>query len=217
MTIIELELLSDDLTETEKFYKKILGLEPYRREEDKTRIFFMVGGTKLIFKKSDNVKPVYHFAIDVPTNRFFDSHDFVKSLIPIIPANGDDIANFVNWDAKSFYFYDNNGNILEFITRYPNKEYYREAFSSRCYIGISEIGLVTNNVPELAGILKNEYGVPIFHRQPAADNFTASGDDCGLFILVEKNRDWFPTTIKAKAFSTRVVFMEGGNVSHIIT
>ena len=216
MTIIELELLSDDLTETEKFYKKVLGLEPYRKEE-KTRIFYNVGGTMLIFKKSENLKPVYHFAIDVPTNRFFDSHDFIKSLVPLLPADGDDIANFVNWDAKSFYFYDNNGNILEFITRYPNKEYYREAFCSKCYVGISEIGLVTNNVPELADILKEEYGVPIFFRQPRRDDFTVSGDDCGLFIIAAKDRDWYPTAVKAKHFSTRVVFMDQGNVSHIIT
>jgi len=215
MHIIELELLSDDLTETEKFYKKVLGLEPYMKE-DKTRIFFAIGATKLIFRKSDNLKPVYHFAIDVPTNRFFDAHDYIKELTSIIPADGDDIANFVNWDARSFYFYDNNGNILEFITRYPNKEYYREAFTNKCYVGISEIGLVTNNVPELADILKKEYGIPIFKRQPRSEKFTVSGDDRGLFIIVSKDRDWYPTTIKAKAFSTRVLFMDQGNVGHII-
>ena len=215
MQIIELELLSDDLTETEKFYKKVLGLEPYMKE-DKTRIFFTIGATKLIFRKSDNVKPVYHFAIDVPTNRFFDAHDHIKSLTPILPADADDIANFVNWDAKSFYFYDNNGNIVEFITRYPNKEYYREAFSSKCYVSVSEIGLVTNNVPELADILKNEYGVPIFKRQPRKDNLTVSGNDTGLFIIAAKDREWYPTPIKAKAFSTRVLFIDEGNVEHII-
>ena len=215
MHIIELELLSDDLTETEKFYKKVLGLEPYMRE-DRTRIFFTIGATKLIFRKSDNLKPVYHFAIDVPTNRFFDAHDYIKELTSIIPANGDDIANFTNWDARSFYFYDNNGNILEFITRYPNKEYYREAFSSKCYVSVSEIGLVSNNVSEMADLLKTEHGVPIFTRQERSDQFTASGDDCGLFIIVAKDRDWFPTAVKAKHFSTRVVFIDQGNVGNII-
>jgi len=215
MQIIELELLSDDLTETEKFYKKVLGLEPYMRE-DRTRIFFNIGSTKLIFRKSDNVKPVYHFAIDVPTNRFFDSHDHIKEHTAILPVEGDDIANFINWDAKSFYFYDNNGNIVEFITRYPNKEYYREAFSYKCYVGISEIGFVTNNVKELADILEDEYGVPIFKRQPRNENFTVCGNDTGLFIIVAKDRDWYPTAIKAKAFTTRVLFMDQDNVGHIV-
>jgi len=215
MLIIELELLSDDLTETEKFYKKVLGLEPYLKE-DKARIFFMIGATRLIFRKSENMQPVYHFAIDLPTNRFFDAHNFVQQHTAILPADGDDIANLVTWDAKSFYFNDNNGNILEFITRYPNKEYYTGTFSSKCYISISEIGLVTNNVPELADMLKTEYGVAIFNRQARGESITVLGDDCGLFIIAVKNREWFPTTVKAKAFSTRVVFIDQGNVGHIV-
>jgi len=215
MNIIELELLSDDLGETEKFYKKVLGLEPYLKE-DKSILFFHIGSTKLIFRKSDNLKPVYHFAIDVPTNRFFDAHNAIKKHTEILPVEGDDIANFTNWDAKSFYFKDNNGNILEFITRYPNKEYYEDAYSSKCFVSISEIGLVTSNVKELADTLKDEYGIPIFSRQPRGDEFTVSGDDCGLFIIAAKNRDWFPTTIKARSFTTRILYIDKGNVGYIV-
>jgi catechol-2,3-dioxygenase len=214
MQIIELELLSDDLAGTERFYKKVLGLDPYMRE-DRTRIFFNIGFTKLIFRKSEDVKPVYHFAIDVPTNRFFDSHDFIKQHADILPVNGDDISNFINWDAKSFYFRDNNGNILECITRYPNREYYRDAYSYKCFVGISEIGLVTNNVPELADTFITEYGLPVFHRQPRADKFTVLGDDSGLFIITAREREWYPTTIKAKTYSTRVLYLDQGNIGHI--
>jgi catechol-2,3-dioxygenase len=214
MQIIELELLSDDLAGTERFYKKVLGLDPYMRE-DRTRIFFNIGFTKLIFRKSEDVKPVYHFAIDVPTNRFFDSHDFIKQHADILPVNGDDISNFINWDARSFYFKDNNGNILECITRYPNREYYRDAYSHKCFVGISEIGLVTNNVPELADTFITEYGLPVFHRQPRADKFTVLGDDSGLFIITARDREWYPTTIKAKTYSTRVLYLDQGNIGHI--
>ncbi|KGO94605.1 VOC family protein [Flavobacterium subsaxonicum] len=215
MNIIELELLSDDLAETEKFYKKVLGLEPYLKE-DRSILFFNVGSTRLIFRKSDNIHPVYHFAIDMPSNRFFDSHNSIKQNTAILPVEGDDIANFTNWDAKSFYFNDNNGNVIEIITRYPNKAYYNEAYSSKAFVAISEIGLVTSNVPELADTLKNEYGIPIFHRQPRGKKFTVSGDDCGLFIIVEKNRDWYPTTVKARSFTTRVLYMDNGNVGYIV-
>lgn len=214
MNIIELELLSDDLTGTEKFYKKVLGLGASFTEKD--GLFFQVGFTKLIFRKSVNVKPIYHFAIDVPNNRFFDAHHFIKQHVPIIPVEGEDIANFVNWDAKSFYFYDNNGNIVECITRYPNRAYDDEAFSSRSFISISEIGLVTNSVTELADTLAKEEGVPIFKRQPRTDTFTASGDDEGLFIIALKGRDWYPTHIKSQSFRTRVIFMQDGEIEHIV-
>lgn len=216
MHIIELELLSDNLAETEKFYRKVLGIEPSKKE-DNTRIFYTIGATRLIFRKSENLKPFYHFAIDLPTNRFFDAHDFIKQHADILPADGDDIANFINWDAKSFYFYDNNGNIVEFITRYPNKEYYKEPFSSNCYVSVSEIGLVTSDVRQLAGQFKAEFGIPIFHRQPPRDELTVSGNDDGLFIIAVKDRHWYPTTVKAKHFDIRIVFMNEGNVEHIIT
>jgi len=215
MHIIELELLSDDLGETEKFYKKVLGLDPYMKE-DKSILFFQIGSTKLIFRKSDNLKPVYHFAFDVPTNRFFDAHNAIKKHTAILPVNGDDISNFTNWDAKSFYFKDNNGNILEIITRYPNREYYEDAYSSKCLLSISEIGFVTSNVIELSDTLINEYGMPVFSKQPRGENFTVLGDDCGLFIVVSKNRDWFPTNIPAKTCTTRVLYIDKGNVGYIV-
>ena len=214
MNIIELELLSDDLTATEKFYKKVLGLNVSFIEKD--ALFFQVGFTKLIFRKSENLKPVYHFAIDVPSNRFFDSHHSIKQQVDIIPVEGEDIANFINWDAKSFYFYDNNGNIVEIITRYPNHSYDDEPYSSRSFISISEIGLVTNNVRELVDTFAKEEGVPVFKRQPRSDTFTASGDDEGLFIIALKGRDWYPTKVKSQSFRTRVIFMQDGEIEHIV-
>ena len=214
MNIIELEILSDDLAATEKFYKKTLGLIPFFTEKD--ALFFQVGFTKLIFKKSEGLKPVYHFAIDVPNNRFFDAHHHIKQHTDIIPVEGEEIGIFVNWDAKSFYFYDNNGNIVECITRYPNRAYDDEPFSNRSFISISEIGLVTNNVNELADTFVKEEGVPIFKRQPRSDTFTASGDDEGLFIIAAKGRDWYPTNVKSQSFRTRVLFMQNGELEHIV-
>jgi catechol-2,3-dioxygenase len=215
MNIIELELLSDDLSETQKFYKRVLGLEPF--SSTKESLYFKIGYTKLIFRKSENLKPVYHFAIDLPGNRFFDTHNFVKQQVPILPIEpGNDIANFTNWDAKSFYFKDNNDNILEFITRYPNRAYYEPPFSSKCYISISEIGFVTKDVPELADALVAKFGLPIYHRQPRSENFTVVGDDEGLIILGSKGRDWYPTEVKAQSFRTRVLFLNQDAVCHII-
>ena len=215
MNIIELELLSDDLAETEKFYKKVLGLTASL--QDKNIISFRIGYTELIFKKSDGKKPVYHFAIDVPNNRFEEARRYIKQHVQTIPVEGHtDVADFVNWDAKSFYFYDNNGNILECITRYANRAYDDEVFTVKSYISISEIGLVSNNVPELADTLAREHGVPVYKRQPRSDAFTVSGDDEGLFILAAKGRGWYPTQVKAQSFSTRILFMQGGELEHII-
>lgn len=215
MTIIEIELLSDDLSETARFYKKVLGLDPFAKEKD--LVMFRFGATKLIFRRSENVRPVYHFAIDVPNNRFEEAYRMMKWRTEIISGGpSGDIVDFTNWDAKSFYFLDNNGNILEFITRYSNKTFSNYPFSSNSYINISEIGLVTNNVTELADTLVKEYGLPIFHRQPRGENFTVVGDDDGLLILGSKGREWYPTKFVSRSFRTRVLFFHGGNVGHIV-
>ncbi len=215
MTIIEIELLSDDLSETVRFYKRVLGLDPYAAERE--IVIFRIGETKLIFRKSENIKPVYHFAIDVPNNRFEEAYRMMKWRIEIISGGpSGDIVDFTNWDAKSFYFLDNNGNILEFITRYSNKTFSNYPFSGNSYINISEIGLVTNNVTELADTLVKEYGLPIFHRQPRGENFTVVGDDDGLFILGSKGREWYPTKFVSRSFRTRVLFFHKGNVGHIV-
>ncbi len=126
MNIIELELLSDDLYATEKFYKKVLGLSAL--SSGKEALYFQIGYTKLIFRKSENMHPVYHFAIDVPNNRFTEALHFIKEKTEIIPVGTQETVNFTNWDAESFYFFDNNGNILECITRYPNRAYNNEPF-----------------------------------------------------------------------------------------
>ncbi len=89
-------------------------------------------------------------------------------------------------------------------------------FSSKSFISVSEIGLVSNNVPELADLLYKREGIPIFKRQPRSDNFTVSGNDEGLFILASKGRDWYPTHIKSQSFRTRILFAREGIISHIV-
>lgn len=216
MKILEIELLSDDIPQTEAFYKKVLGLQPYLKE-GKSTLFFDIGFTKLIFRKSENVKPVYHFAVDIPNNLFDEAYRKIKSQTSILEVEpGIDIAEFTNWDARSFYFYDNNGNVLEFITRYGNKTFANTLFSSESYLTVSEIGLVTAKVPEFADGFAKKFGIPIFHRQPRGDKFTVSGDDDGLFIVVENGREWYPIAKKAYSFRTRVLFMNDGVLCHFI-
>lgn len=215
MQIIELELLSSNLAETESFYKRVLGLKAELSE--KSSVIYNIGYTKLIFRYAEGLKPVYHFAIDIPNNRFDQAYSIMKSRVDLIPIEKEnDIADFKNWDAQSFYFYDNNGNIVEFITRYPNHVTSAQDFNAKSFISVSEVGLVTNDVPHLADQLKKEFGVPIFSRQPRGSKFTVSGDDEGLFIIAAKGRDWYPTKVKSASFRTRVLFMNEGNLYHIV-
>ncbi len=119
------------------------------------------------------------------------------------------IADFVNWHARSAYFLDPAGNILELIARFDLNDEASEIFSSMQFRNISEIGLVFpdegfgKNVDELL----NNYKLQYFSKQPPLLHFRAIGDDEGLFIVVPENRNWFSTKMASGIFPIEVSFM----------
>jgi extradiol dioxygenase family protein len=209
MKILELVLLSDDILKTEVFYNEVLGLNTMSKED--SGISFNAGSTKLTFRPSINVKPVYHFAFDVPNNKLFEAFDWIEKktkIMYVIPP--DKIADFYNWNAKSFYFYDNNGNILEFIARNDLDNASQKAFDGASILSVSEIGLVSRNVVVQCDELFDKYGLTSYSKQPKLNKFIVLGTVTGLFILVEENRDWYPTDKKSKSFWTKIVFSNNG-------
>jgi extradiol dioxygenase family protein len=209
MNILELELLSDDILKTEVFYNEVLGLETLYK--DSSSISFNVGSTKLTFRSSINVKPVYHFAFDMPNNKLLEAFAWIEKkteIMYVIPP--DKIADFYNWNAKSFYFYDNNGNILEFIARNDLDNASQKAFDGSSILSVSEIGLVSKNVVIQCEELFDKYGLTAYSKQPKLNKFIVLGTVTGLFILVEENRDWYPTNKKSKSFWTKIVFSNNG-------
>ncbi|MBP2284478.1 catechol 2,3-dioxygenase-like lactoylglutathione lyase family enzyme [Flavobacterium sp. CG_23.5] len=209
MKIIELDLLTDDVNNTAIFYNEIMGLKIISR--DKYGISFAAGSTKLTFRPSENVKPVYHFAFDIPNNKLQEAFAWMEKnveILVVIPP--DKIADFYNWNAKSFYFYDNNGNIVEFIARYSLDNTSEKPFDGDSILSVSEIGFVSKNIEKLSDEMCAKYNLSVFSKQPKRDKFIVLGTDTGLFILVDENRDWYPTSIKSKSFWTKVVFYNNG-------
>lgn len=209
MHILELELLSDDILGTESFYNQVLGLDTLYK--DHKSVSFNAGNTKLTFHSSQNVKPVYHFAFDVPNNKLLEAFSWIEDkteIMYVIPP--DKIADFYNWNAKSFYFYDNNGNILEFIARNDLDNASDKPFDGKSILSVSEIGLVSKNVATKCDELFDKYGLTSYSKQPKLPKFIVLGTVTGLFILVEENRDWYPTDKKSKSFWTKVIFNHEG-------
>jgi extradiol dioxygenase family protein len=209
MNILELELLSDDILKTEFFYNEVLGLQTLYK--DSSSISFNAGSTKMTFRSSINVNPVYHFAFDIPNNKLFEAFDWIEKkteIMFVIPP--DKIADFYNWNAKSFYFYDNNGNILEFIARNDLDNASQNPFDGSSILSVSEIGLVSKNVVIQCDELFDKYGLTAYSKQPKLNKFIVLGTVTGLFILVEENRDWYPTDKKSKSFWTKIVFSNNG-------
>lgn len=206
MQISEVHLLTDSLSQTEFFYKEQLGFKIVEQTDE--LLCFEVGVSRLWFHQSETVKkPVYHFAFDIPENQLEEGLEWVKSKAELIPYEDNKyIVDFKNWNAKSFYFYDNNGNILEGIVRYDLLNICNEPFGGNSFLKISEIGFAVEDVLPFCDEINFMYGTDFFEKQPKKENFSVLGDDHGLFIVSSENRNWYPTNHKAKSFWTKVIF-----------
>ena len=203
MKILEIEIQTDNIKETETFYSEILGLQLVNKNQNS--ISFKAGQSKLTFIKSDNINPKYHFAFNIPNNKLEEAILWAKSRLRLIENDENGIiANFESWNANAIYFYDNNNNIVEFIARFDLENSTEKPFDISVIESISEIGIVTDKPLDLAETLIESYNLVYFNKSTKSEKFAALGNDNGLFIIVETNRKWYPTEQKAKKYFSRI-------------
>ena len=214
MNILELQLLSSDILQTKRFYHEILGLSIIQADDLSIRI--SAGRSALQFKNVNDQNPFYHFAFNIPANKFEEAHAWANKRVQLMPITlSTNIADFKNWNAKAFYFFDNNQNIVEFIARFDLDNNSDKAFDGSSIFSISEIGLVVDNAKAYSEKFLEEGGLNFFSRQPPQDDFVAIGDDHGLFIVVNNKRNWYPTSKPAAKFWTSIKIEENGKVTDI--
>lgn len=211
MLFQEIKLDTKHLSVLYHFYKDILELSIPDFSDSHFAIH--TRDTRLIFEETKNTltDPFYHFAFNIPSNKIQEAYEWLRKRTELLWI--DDyksyIADFTNWNAKSVYFLDPAGNIAEFIARSDLNDIVDEAFSSKHFRNISEIGLV---FPEqgfkqsIEKILK-DHQLAYFEKQPPLASFCAIGDDEGLFIIVPENRSWYPCKDKpAGIFPMQITF-----------
>ncbi len=122
--ILETCLYATDLNEMEVFYKNVLGLEPFSKEEDRYLFYRCGAGVLLIFnpEKSSVQKIEYNGDSIPPHGSKGEGHICFKIKDSEIPAwrewlleKGVVIESEVTWRSgdKSIYFRDPTGNCLE--------------------------------------------------------------------------------------------------------
>ncbi|WP_282629514.1 VOC family protein [Empedobacter sedimenti] len=196
MKIRELQLYTNDLEKTKSFYTTILAFELI--EENENLFSLQVGWTKLTFVKSDE-EHIYHFSFLVCKNQFEKAFDWIQNKTKILNTDADQqIANFENWNAQSFYFYDGAGNLAEIIT-HNNLAYENDAkFDQHSILGISEIGLPTSDI-EATNQLLEEKTTSKFWKGDF-ETFGTNGSDEGKILLPNYliKTTWFPTKTAIK-------------------
>lgn len=211
MLLKEIRLQTNNLSALYNFYKEVLELDTFYSGEKSITV--TAGKSGLIFEEANaDINPFYHFAFNIPSNKFEEAFEWMKQKVDLLWL--DDykgyIADFVNWHAKSFYFLDPAGNILELIARFDLNDNIDEKFSSNLIRNISEIGLVfpQNSFQHEVDKILTQYHLPYFDKQPPLPQFKAVGDDEGLFVIVPENRVWFSTKNKtSQIFPMHILFI----------
>lgn len=196
MKIKKLELYTHKLEEEKIFYTKQLGFEV--TNETKNNFTVSVGWSELTFTKSAT-QHIYHYCFLIPSNKLTEALNWAKEKIELIEIQkGVHIQNFADWNADSFYFYDASGNIVEFIARYDLQNESPKNFKSSSLLGISEIGMPTNNIEKTSSELNSILNTLLWKGD--LKRFAAHGDQNGLILLPNYTvkDSWFPTNKKLR-------------------
>ena len=220
MILKELRLRTNHLSILYNFYKEVLELPTVYSNEKSITI--LAGTSKLIFEETSDIdNPFYHFAFNIPSNKFEEAFQWMKKRVELLWLDDykSDIADFVNWKAKSFYFIDPAGNILELIARFVLKDAVDEKYSPAQIRNVSEIGLVfpIESFQKDVDNFRKLFPIPYFDKQLPLQHFKAIGNDEGLFIVVPENRIWFSTKNKrSQIFPMQISFMENNKLYELV-
>ncbi|WP_430409732.1 VOC family protein [Kordia sp.] len=193
MQIRELTLFTTNLEDQKQFYTHVLELPLVSSDQEKFTI--KIGTSLLTFVTAKTSNPA-HFAINISSYKIQEALHWIQKRTEILGCEGEQIADFSNWNAKALYFYDNDGNIVEFIARKDLEIVNTHPFSSTDLVNISEIGIVSNDNKIIYEQLQAIRPIAIYDGN--LDRFCALGNAEGLFILVNKTKKkWFPTQEEA--------------------
>jgi len=211
MRIQELKIYSSNIKEQADFYSKTLGLEIV--DQNNQSVFLRLGNSILQIAYRSSTTP-YHFAINIPANKDIEALEWTKTRVTLLKDGMKEIHDFDSWNSRAIYFYDQDRNIVELIARKNLNNASDQKFNSGQFLGISEIGLPTQNIEKEFEQLNRLTNIGIYDG--TFERFCAIGDEHGLFICINKNvKDWFPTNDKAYSSDFGIKLIEKGKTYEI--
>lgn len=214
MQIHELTIAAGNPEELKKFYSEELGFKEIEASTATDGFSFQCGYTRINFVPGDKDSR-YHFAFNIRPDQLPASIDWLNDhKIELI--NNDKgpgkIVDFPAWRAKSVYFFDPAGNIVELIARAAIAPAGNAPkFSAASVCGVSEIGIVCHDVDAMRQWIETTHGVKGFARQENTGEFSAMGDDEGLLLLVPEGRPWYMGNFDAHHFPIAIKGVNGGS------
>jgi catechol-2,3-dioxygenase len=211
MRITALTISTAFVDECRRFYVDLLGFQEYEVVGGSDGLALQIGYTRFTFVPG-TADARYHFAFNVRPDQLENAAEWLQRFgVELIPGSQGHFVDFPNWKARSVYFFDPAGNIVEIIARASIKPAGNAPkFSAASLLGISEIGLVTDDLAAYRDWLGAVHGISGFIRQQNTDQFTALGDDEGLLLLVPAGREWFMGRFNAEKHPVAITAEAGG-------
>lgn len=214
MKLQHIQIQTNDLSKTIAFYTQTLGFQII--ENNSTSVSFQIGSSILKFIENKNFDSIYHFAFNIPKNKLDEAIKWCDNKIDLIRIEDEKIiTRFENWNANAVYFYDNNGNLLEFIARHDLDNSETKSFDIKSILNISEIGIVYEKPLELGQDLINKHQLSFFSKNANSEVFAAIGDDEGLLIIVKPNRNWYPTQTPSESNKTEIRLENSNKITEL--
>ncbi|WP_163718149.1 VOC family protein [Mangrovibacterium lignilyticum] len=202
-----LTLFTNRLDEQKRFYTGLLLLPLIDEQSDS---FTCAIGQSLITFKVREERTICHFAINIPSNLIMEARQWLNPAIAVLKDGDSDIVRFEGWNANALYFYDADGNIVEFIARQNLNILSDSPFSAYSLLEISEIGVPTKNIRGFFEGLNSGFRVPVYSG--GFEYFCAAGSEHALFILVDQTqKKWFPTLHPALPCDFQLIIEQLGN------
>jgi catechol 2,3-dioxygenase-like lactoylglutathione lyase family enzyme len=202
----EITLSTSKLEEQYEYYSKVLEFKIIKKTSNEFSIEIGESILKFIEVK-DGSEPFYHFAINIPTNKYLKAQKWLASRTPVLmnEETGGGILYFDFWDAHAMYFKDPAGNIGELIARHTLSNEREGEFGISDMLYISEIGTPVEDPKLFAEELKSSYGLDAYGESMFI------GDETGMFVIPPTNRLWFPENIqRAGVYPTEIVISDKG-------
>ena len=212
MELNKIKLFSKDIAAQFHFYKNILGFKVVYKKEN--QISFQAGQTELIFEEDVNSNFIYHFAFLIPNQKIEEAIPFLETKgIELLQRNGEKIIYFgtkEKYTGRAIYFFDEDGNIGEFIERPSLGHTAIDDFNLKQIIKINEIGIPVEAPISFSQQLISKYQIQLIDPNHLTENFCWVGDYNGVFIVVKNGRKWLPTELPAYSNDCLVEFESSG-------
>lgn len=189
MHIQELALDTRQLAPQKAFYSTTIGLPLVDQTPDSFTV--QAGTTRLRFQETEQ-DVLYHIAFTIPQQRFQEAKRWVQNRVPLLRKNGKDELFFAGLNARSFYFCDPAGNILEYIVHYGLAHETVRTDDPAFVLHVSEIGLPVEDVPAFAALLQQQFAIGPYGGT-VSEHFAFLGDIFGQLVVVKVGRPWLPT------------------------